>query len=440
MGKLFFALFQRGTEQVLASGSINQCKLVFAAMLGQLRMIDPQLKNYRVLISGNRLAAEHKPTGTAVRAVGSNAKTSLGLGASNRLVVFDEPAALHENLGTDLWDSLEGAIGKPDSKMTILACGTRAPALPTGWWPQLLDEGTSISDGIYVEDFTARRDKWRHIREVRRVNPIKCAYPDAEAKLLRKWEAAKRGRKEGFFRRYLMNIGDPEDRQPLIKPDDWEQVMRREPAKAEGEPIIGFDLGGTRAWSAIVALWPTGLVDAVAVVGGLPGIEEREKMDKVPSGTYSRLVANGSLIVDHGYEYARPAFTAHQAMARWPDCEQAVCDRFKVSRLREHWPGFLDERVSQWAQSTEDIDALRVMANDEGMSLKPACVELLTYSMSQALVVCDTSGNERIEKHGIRQMISRDDCASALALACGAEMRRRDTSFSFASVANWSVG
>ena len=55
-----------------------------------------------------------------------------------------------------------------------------------------------------------------------------------------------------------------------------------------GRPAVGIDLGGGRAWSAAVGLWENGRMEAIAVAPGIPSLEEQEKRDRVPSGTYRR--------------------------------------------------------------------------------------------------------------------------------------------------------
>ena len=42
----------------------------------------------------------------------------------------------------------------------------------------------------------------------------------------------------------------------------------------QGQPIVGVDLGGGRAWSAAVALYPNGRVECKAVAPGIPDLDE----------------------------------------------------------------------------------------------------------------------------------------------------------------------
>ena len=42
----------------------------------------------------------------------------------------------------------------------------------------------------------------------------------------------------------------------LLSVDDWELATAREVPDAEGRPVVGWDSGNGRAWSAAVAMWP----------------------------------------------------------------------------------------------------------------------------------------------------------------------------------------
>ena len=79
----------------------------------------------------------------------------------------------------------------------------------------------------------------------------------------------------------------------LLTIEDWAEVTGREVPEAEGRPIVGVDLGGGRAWSAAVAMFPSGRIDALAVCPGIPDIEAQERRDRVASGTYRRLADTG---------------------------------------------------------------------------------------------------------------------------------------------------
>ncbi len=75
----------------------------------------------------------------------------------------------------------------------------------------------------------------------------------------------------------------------------------------KGRPVVGVDLGGGRAWSAAVAVYPNGRTEALACAPGIPDIRTQEKRDRVPKGTYSRLVDDGFCTFQKGSECSRSA-------------------------------------------------------------------------------------------------------------------------------------
>ena len=68
-------LFTPGSESVLMSGSIEQCRIVFRFVRAELE----HNPDYRFLDSATRCAIVHRPSNTRLRVVGSNAKTTFGL-------------------------------------------------------------------------------------------------------------------------------------------------------------------------------------------------------------------------------------------------------------------------------------------------------------------------------------------------------------------------
>ena len=70
----------------------------------------------------------------------------------------------------------------------------------------------------------------------------------------------------------------------LLTADERKRVEARKVGKREGRPVVGIDLGAGRAWSAAVALWQSGRIEALALAPGTPSIEKQEKRDRVPRG------------------------------------------------------------------------------------------------------------------------------------------------------------
>ena len=77
--------------------------------------------------------------------------------------------------------------------------------------------------------------------------------------------------------------------------EDFKLAAAREVAPATGQPIVGVDLGQNRSWTAAVAIWETGRIEAMAIAPGIPDLEEQEKRDTVPKGTYQKTKRHGGV-------------------------------------------------------------------------------------------------------------------------------------------------
>ena len=209
----------------------------------------------------------------------------------------------------------------------------------------------------------------------------------------------------------------------LLTVDDWERVCARPVPAREGRPIVGFDLGGGRAWSAAVGVWRTGRVEAIAVAPGIPSLAEQEKRDRAPAGVYRRLVQSGALRVAEGLRVQPPAELHRACVEAWGRPEVIVCDRFRLGELQDAVGSILlSPRVARWSEAASDIRALRTLAADGPLSCAESSRHLLTASLSAAMVVNDDQGNTRLKKRGTNNQ-ARDDVAAALVLGAGAYQR-----------------
>ena len=151
-------------ETVLASGprgsgkSLTCARLVLEALVRGGKLHEPRGKVLLVAASRTQaslvlealvqlpgadaisvsLAGARGDAGATCRVIGSDSRRAQGLG-SERLVVADEPASWLPADGPRLWRALVGASGKRVGR-TMIAVGTRAPAGPGHWWPQLLEQ------------------------------------------------------------------------------------------------------------------------------------------------------------------------------------------------------------------------------------------------------------------------------------------------------------
>ena len=409
-------LFRPGTESVLCAASIEQARIVFRfarEMLGEVE--------YRYIDSATRCAILHKPTRTRLRVIGSNGKTAMGL-VGCPWVIADEPGAWEANGGTLLHDAIEGAKGKPGSPLRSLYIGTLAPAV-AGWWHDMVNAGTYGS--TYVQVLQGDAETWDSWHTIRKANPLSNISTEFRKKLLEERDAARRDtRLKARFMSYRLNIPTGDESTMLVTVDDWQRVTAREVPARDGAPIVGLDLGGGRAWSAAVGLWPNGRVEALAVAPGIPSLDAQEKRDRAPAGTYRKLAAGGALRVAEGLRVQPPAELYRAVCEAWGAPRRIICDRFRLPELQDVVGGAvpLFPRRARWSESSDDIRAVRKLVADGPLSCEPGSRALLTASLGVAMVKNDDQGSTRMVKRGTNNQ-ARDDVAAALILACGSLAR-----------------
>ena len=223
------------------------------------------------------------------------------------------------------------------------------------------------------------------------------------------------------FLSYRLNVPTADASSVLLTVDDFERQAARPTPEIDGSPIVGIDLGGGRSWSAAVAVWQSGRVEALAVAPGIPDLAAQERRDRVPPTTYSRLVTEGRLTIAEGLRVQPPAALWAAVVANWGRPVKVVCDRFRVPDLQDAIQGQcpLEPRQTRWSESSADIRALRRLVLDGPLCVSPESRALVSASLSVATVKNDDAGNVRLVKR-TNNNESRDDVAAALCMAAGA--------------------
>ena len=409
-------LFRPGAESVLCAASIEQARIVFRFARAEL---SPK-GGFRFMDSANRIAIIHETTGTRLRVIGSNGKTAMGL-VGCPWAICDEPGAWEVNGGALLHDAIETAKGKPGSPLRAVYIGTLAPAT-AGWWHDLVDDGSHGS--TYVQALRGDPEKWDQWPEIRRCNPLTAVSADFRRKLLAERDAARRdSRLKARFLSYRLNVPSGDESTMLLTVDDWERVTARPVPERTGWPIVGIDLGAGRAWSAAVALWRNGRIEALAVAPGIPDLAEQEKRDRVPAGTYRRLAESGALRIAEGLRVQPPGDLVRAMRETWGGAEVIFCDRFRLPELLDVVNGTpIVPRIARWSEASEDIRAVRKAAKDGPLACAESSRPLFTASLAAAMVKNDDQGSVRLVKKGTNNT-GRDDIAAALVLAAGALSR-----------------
>ena len=339
------------------------------------------------------------------------------------LVVADEPGAWEVTGGELMADAIQTAQGKPGSPLRAIYIGTIAPAAPGGWWPGLVQAGSGGS--TYVQALQGRPDRWDDWREIKRVNPAGGGVGGVRGEAARGTGRGPDGsRLRARFLSYRLNLPSGDESAVLLGVPEYERVCGRPVPDREGPPVVGVDLGGGRAWSAAVALWSNGRVEALAVAPGIPSVAEQERRDRVPRQTYQRLAEGGALRLAEGLRVPPVATVVEAIRGEWGRPAVIVCDRFRLGELQDARPPCpVEPRVSRWSEQSEDIRALRKMAADGPLSVDPGSRGLVGASLAVATVKNDDGGNVRLIKRGTNNQ-ARDDVAAALTLAAGEAARR----------------
>ena len=149
-------------------------------------------------------------------------------------------------------------------------------------------------------------EAWDDWNTIRKANPLTNISPEFRAKLREERDEARvdAGKKARFLS-YRLNLPTADEASSLLNLDDWKAMRCRPVPPRYGQPIVGIDMGANRAWTAAVAVWENGRVEARALAPGIPNIEQQEKRDRVPRGAYQTLVDRGLLCVEDGLNVPR---------------------------------------------------------------------------------------------------------------------------------------
>ena len=256
-------LHTSGAEFLLCAASIEQARLCFRFVRQNLEPTG----EYRFLDSATRIGIVHLPTNTRLRVLSSNGKTAMGI-VGTPLLVADEPGSWETTGGTLMYDAIQTAMGKPGSALKAVYIGTLAPA-QSGWWHDLVKGGSKGS--TYVQALQGDAATWDSWATIRKANPLTSISADFRRKLLEERDAARADtRLKARFLSFRMNCPSADTATMLLEAEDWQRCADRPVAPRQGQPIVALDLGGGRAWSAAVALWETGRIEALALTPGIP--------------------------------------------------------------------------------------------------------------------------------------------------------------------------
>ena len=405
------ALWESGAENVLLSGSFDQARYCYRfakEFLGE--------DGYAYLDSTNKMGIRHKATGTRLLVRSSRAKGAFGI-VGAKLAIADEPGAWDVLAGELMSDALDTSIGKPGSDLKVIYIGTLSPSR-RGWWHDLVEDGSGGS--TFVMSLQGNIHKWDSWAEIRRCNPLVEISGEFRRTLLEERDKARRdSRLRARFLSYRLNRPSGDEATMLLTVSDFEDLTKRTVPEREGQPLVALDLGKNRAWSAALALFRNGRVEARALAPGIPGLASQEERDRVPRGTYQRLANEGVLVQAAGLRVPPAKKLMEMVTATWGQPAAIVCDRFRLDELADAGaPCRVIPRVSRWSEASYDIRALRTRTKDGPFAVARCSRSLLAASLAVATVKNDDGGNVRLIKKDTNNT-ARDDVAAAFVLAAG---------------------
>ena len=413
-----------GAEYLLCAASLEQARLTYQFCRADLEPTG----GYRFLDSVTRIGITHKVTNTRLRVMSSKARSAFGL-VNVPLCVCDEPGAWEVVNGQLMADALATAQGKPGSALRLIFIGTLAPSTG-GWWHDLVGGGTN--GATYVQRLRGDAKRWDSWREIKRCNPLTAVSSEFKKKLLDERDKARRDpRLKARFLSYRMNQPTGDESTMLLTVSDFEDMTARSVPPREGQPIVALDLGASRSWSAAVALYSNGRIEARAVAPGIPSLADQETRDLVPRGAYQKLADEGVLIQAAGLHVPPVSLLVEQITKTWGRPASIVCDRFRLTELLDAGvPCAVIPRVSRWSEASYDIRALRSKTKDGPFAVAKCSRSLLAASLAVSQVRNDDQGSTRLVKRDTDNT-ARDDVSAALVLGAGQFERAASSAKSF---------
>ena len=221
--------------------------------------------------------------------------------------------------------------GDPDRVLQAATYGTALPSELAEWWPELIAAGSTGS--THVTALQGTLDGWDSWPVIRRANPLMSTFPDSRATLLEERDAARAdSRLRAAFCSYRLNLPTQDESTTLITLPEWGRVYARTVPDRDGRPVVGLDMAEGRAWCAAVAIWRNGRTEAISVAPGEPDIQQQERRDRVPRGTYARLVDAGTLTVAEGLHVPTARQVVERIMPWHPSA--IVCGQIPCSESR----------------------------------------------------------------------------------------------------------
>lgn len=412
---------QPGSEITVIASTIAQGQIIFDHVL---RFLDTRVGSFSKKHSEHRMQLRAADT-TMLRVVGANPGALHG--AAPSVIIADEIAQWAPNKAPRMLSALRTGLGKiPNARMFTL--GTRGDRPDNAW-----EQSLRIAD--YAQIYSAPMDApLFQKRTWKLANPtLRSAGFDT---LLKAYQAdARKARHDPdllqSFRALRLNQGVSEVIEAFVLDIDAYERCIIPPAEftIRKPYILGIDLGGTAAMSAIAAYsLRTRCLDVLAMLPNKPNIVDREISDGV-SGMYRKMIARNELQLCGEHVVPVPALL-EAALARWGVPAVMVVDRWRLGELQDALSeiGFpnvlLNTRGQGFKDGAEDVRLFRRAAMSNLVHVQPSL--LLTSAINEARLMTDPAGNQKLAKvsQGGRRSRGRDDALAAAIIAVAEGVRQ----------------
>lgn len=410
-------LHGRRREVVCAASSFAQGKIIFEDVQEFLRERYDigKRREWRLQDSQNVATLEHRESRARVRCIGSDPRRAHGLRPA--VALCDEPAQWDSSRSDKMLAAIRTGLGKvPGSKM--IGLGTR-PAFSEHWFSKMLNgQGAG-----YVQVHAADKDDPDFLlKTIRKANPSFDHLPSLQAELAEEIKDAKLDPAHlSAWRALRLNLGVSDTVEKLLlDAGTWERAEGDRPRI--GRCVLGVDLGGSEAQSAIAAFWPeSGRLETMAAFPQHPTLQERGLQDGV-GRLYVDCAERGELIQCGGHAVSIPDLL-RAARQRFGDPAGIAADRWKNSELVDALKEAeipvcpVEWRGQGFKDGGTDVRAFRkAITNGDAV---PVVSLLMRSAMAEARTKPDDASNWKLAKktEAGRRSRARDDAAAASILA-----------------------
>lgn len=425
------ALFQERGEIVAVASSMGQARIVFSHVVHFLQdVFEENKKDWRINEHSHQLLIRHRPSGTELKAIGSDPRRAHGLAPT--LVLADEPAQWISG-GRKMYNALKTALGK-QMNAKLVAIGT-LPEDEGHWFTELLlSHADSTASMVYAAH---KDDPLFNVKTYRKANPSYDHLPDLRQTIEAESKEAEAGGDDlADFKAFRLNMGTPEvtGKELIVSLANWRAVVKDIPPPRKGPVFVGIDLGGGTSMSAVAFYWPvSGLLEAYGAFPAEPGLLERGRKDKVED-RYVRMFKNGELFLYPGRatnntKFLEEAFTLIEGeQVGDGDAKGYIADSYKENDVKQALLelGKNPDTVVDWRRvglgphGGEDVRFFQREVLTGHLGLAQSLI--IESAITEAVITRDRNGNATLNK--IRHR-GRIDVMQASILAVGAGRRWR---------------